>query len=231
MKIFKWMVAILLICEVQALALAETSYFVTEGTKNNSKIALTFDDGPGHYTTKILDILDQYNIKATFFMNGDQVKIRPKIAQEVLKRGHEIADHTYSHMNFYAYEKKQGLTKTQEKIDSEIELSRAEIKKVTGQEPVLCRMPYGYHRNWMDTTAKKFNITFVNWTFGEDWTKIPKEKMAKDYVDNVHAGAILLLHDGGKNRQKTVDILPQIIAQAKKKNLTFSTIGELLRAE
>src|SRR3989338_6449032 len=87
-----------------SLYAVEPGKFYTDGLKTKKTIALTFDDGPGTFTPMVLDILDQYKIKATFFMNGDQVQIRPQIAKEVIRRGHEVGDHTWSHMNFYAYE-------------------------------------------------------------------------------------------------------------------------------
>ena len=207
---------------------AEPGSFHADGNKHKQAVALTFDDGPGIYTRQILDILDQYHVKATFFMNGDQAAIRPQIAQEVLKRGHEIGDHTYSHVNFYAYEKKNGLEKTKEKIRDEIRKSKSIIEKTTGISLQICRMPNGYNRSWLGAVAKEFNYVLVNWTFGEDWTNVSEQKMSQDYIAHLRPGSILLMHDGGKNRKKTVDDLPKIIQAAKDKNLSFLTISEII---
>lgn len=206
----------------------QSGTFHADGDRSKNAIALSFDDGPGPNTQAVMQILDEYKIKATFFMNGDQVEMRPTLAKEVLQRGFEIGEHTYSHMNFYAYEKKYGTEKTKEKIRSEIQKSKDLIRKATGISPQLCRMPHGYQRPWLGEIAKDFGYALVNWTFGEDWLNIPEEKMASDYLKHVRSGNILLFHDGGKNREKTLKILPQVIREAKKKNLAFLTVSEIL---
>lgn len=211
-----------------SLHAAPPGTFQADGPKTKRAVSLTFDDGPGENTRKVMDILEKQGVKATFFMNGDQVAIRPAIAKEVLSRGHEIADHTYSHANFYAFEKKQGADKTRELARSEMKKSREAIEKATGFSPVLCRMPNGYHRPWLKDVAKEFNYALVNWTFGQDWLNVPEEKMAEGYVKALRPGSILLFHDGGRNRQKTLNILPKVIAEAQKKNLAIVPVGELL---
>ncbi len=207
----------------------EPGTFVSDGKRDRQQIALTFDDGPGEYTKQVLDVLDRYGVKATFFMNGDQVEMRPDIARDVQKRGHEIADHTYSHMNFYAYLKKHGLEATQSKIRSEIKKSKDVIEKTCGGTIKICRMPHGFHKPWMKDIAREFGYTLVNWSFGEDWLNIPEAKMGADYVKAVKPGAILLFHDGGRKRGKTVAVVPLVIEEAKRKNLQVVTVGELLR--
>lgn len=213
---------------LQFVALQPGSFFA-DGNKSKKAIALTFDDGPGEFTPKILEILDRYKIKATFFMNGDQVALRPQLAKEVLKRGHEIGEHTYSHINFYAFEKKSGLEKTKAKIREEIRKSKEMIQKTTGVSPILCRMPHGYHRSWLSEIAREFNYVLVNWTFGEDWQNLSEESMISHYIQHIQPGAILLLHDGGKNRQKTIAALPQIIERARQKNFSFLTVSEMIQ--
>ena len=161
-------------------------------------------------------------------MNGDQIDLRPQIAKEVLKRGHEIGDHTYSHINFYAYEKKFGLEKTKTKIREEIVKSRERIVKATGAAPILCRMPHGYNRSWIGGVAKEFGYCLVNWTFGEDWLPIPQEKMESDYIRYLRSGSILLFHDGGKNRKKTISILPVISKRAQDQGFSILKVSEII---
>lgn len=210
------------------LAAVEPGTFHADGVKSRKAIALTFDDGPGPFTMRVLDILDQHQVKATFFMNGDQAAIRPEIAKEVLKRGHEIGEHTWSHANFYAYEKKNGVEKTKEKAREEMKLSKRVIEKTLGISPRVCRMPNGFHRSWLKEIAKEFGYGLVNWTFGEDWLSLPEEKMRKDYIAQVRAGSILLFHDGGKDRSKTVNILPQIIQAAQSRGFALQTVSQIL---
>ena len=211
----------------------EPGQFYTDGPQSKNALALTFDDGPGLFTPQILELLDRQKVKATFFMNGDQVQIRPQIAKDVSARGHEIGDHTWSHVNFYAYEKKYGKGKTEIKIREEIQKSKGIIEKTCGTKIALLRMPNGFNprpnRPWMKEIAKDFGVALVNWTFGEDWQKIPEEKMADDYLKWVKPGAILLFHDGGRGRGKTVRIVSKVIEKARAKGLEFVTAGELLR--
>ncbi len=223
-----WLTVLVCLAALRLDAAAQPGTFHADGDKSKKAIALSFDDGPGLFTMKILEILDQYKVKATFFMNGDQVEIRPQIAKEVQKRGHEIADHTYSHLNFYAYEKKNGPEKTKDKARDEIAKSKKMIEKHLGLAPTICRMPNGYHRPWLKDIAREFGYGLVNWTFGEDWLNVPGAKMTEDYVKQVRAGSILLFHDGGKDRSKTVQALPAVIQEAQKKGLAFLTVSEIL---
>ena len=74
---------------------------ITVGSGRNKLIALTFDDGPGLNTEEILKILDDKQVKATFFMLGNSIEKRPDLVKEVYSKGHEIANHTYNHINFF----------------------------------------------------------------------------------------------------------------------------------
>jgi peptidoglycan-N-acetylglucosamine deacetylase len=220
--------AVLVLISMPLSAALSPGEFYSDGPKTQKAIALTFDDGPGLYTQKVLDLLKKYNVKATFFMNGDQVLIRPALAVAVRDGGHEIGDHTWSHMNFFAYEKKQGTPAARTKITEEIKRSLAEIKKVTGVESKILRMPHGYHRPWMKEVALDQKVALVNWTFGQDWLNIGAEKMAADYEKYVRPGAILLFHDGGKNREKTLIAAERVIQKAQKEGYQILPVGQLL---
>ncbi len=206
----------------------EAGKFYTDGPKSKKAIALTFDDGPGTFTPQVLEILDKYKVKATFFMNGDQVQLRPQIAKDVAARGHEVGDHTWSHINFYAYEKKNGTEKTKAKVREEIRLSKDLLEKTWGNPVTILRMPNGFHRPWMKEIAKDFGVSLVNWTFGEDWLKMTEEKMEKEYLAQVRPGAIFLFHDGGRGREKTINILPKLIEKARRQGLAIATVSEIL---
>ena len=152
----------------------------------------------------------------------------PEIAKEVLKRGHEIGDHTWSDLNFYAYEKKHGAAAAKTKARDEMKRSKDMIQKTLGLAPAVCRMPNGYHRPWLKDVAKDFGYALVNWTFGEDWLSLSESQTRSDYLAHVKPGAILLFHDGGKNRAKTAAILPAIIESAQSKSLAFQKATEIL---
>lgn len=220
--------ALLLIFSAPLWAAVVPGSFQADGPKTKKAIALTFDDGPGLFTGQVLDVLDHYKVKATFFMNGDQVQIRPQTARDVAKRGHEVGDHTWSHRNFYPFEKKNGTEKTREAVREEIRKSKRLIEETLKGSLKLCRMPHGYHRPWIKEVAKEYGYALVNWTFGEDWLNIPEEKMTEEYLAKVRPGAILLFHDGGKGREKTVKIVPKVIEKARARGLKIVTVSELL---
>ena len=197
--------------------------FYTQGSALKKQMAITFDDGPGPHTKEVLEMLKANGVKATFFMEGQLVKIRPNIAQMVIANGHEVGSHLYDHPNFY---KMKGV-ENKPKLDKQILLSENAFLKI-GYKPSLVRMPYGFENTWVKELLKEKGYSLVNWTFGCDWVKIEKSKLAQAYVKNVKAGAILLFHDGGNNRERTIYAVEMVIAEAKKKNLELVTISQLL---
>lgn len=204
---------------------ADSAVFYSDGPKDKNEVALTFDDGPGLYTEKILDILKRYNIKATFFMEGSQVEFRQAIARKVLTAGHEIGSHLYSHPDFYHYKKPDA----KDLFIREIDKSEKILEKVTGKRPKLMRMPNGYVRApWVKEIAKEKNYILVNWTFGCDWKKMTSKQLADIYIKNICPGCIFLMHDGGKNRQSTAEALPLLIEELQKKGYKIVTVSELL---
>lgn len=199
--------------------------FYASGPKSKKAVALTFDDGPGPYTEKILAILKEANVKATFFMDGSQVEIRPKIAAVVLADGHEIGNHLYSHADLYHYKKGD----PRELLVKELLKTDGIIAKAINVHSQLLRIPHGFSRQWARDAAKENHYTIINWTFGCDWNKMTSEKLAEAYIKNIHPGAIFLMHDGGKNRQTTAEALPKLIAALKQQGYTIEPVGELLK--
>jgi len=207
------------------LRLPPPGAFFVEGSSLSNRMALSFDDGPGPRTEEILTILDQYKARATFFMLGEQVEERPEIAQEVKRRGHEVANHTYGHFNFYRVNKS---TTEVKRLTNEIVTSQNVIKKYTGVEPRLLRMPYGYMQDWVKEIAQEQGYVLVNWTAGYDWKKWEVDEMYEGYLNFIRPGAILLFHDGGRKRQKTIDLIQRLLPKIKEKGLEIVTVGELL---
>lgn len=199
--------------------------FYAEVKTREKVIALSFDDGPGKYTEEILEVLKSAGIKATFFVEGSQIQPHAAALKRAFSEGHEIANHTYSHINFYAYAKKD----YREVLIEEIEKTEHLIVKNTGAKPNLLRMPHGYIKRWVKEVAKEKGYVVVNWSFGCDWTNKSVAEMAELYKRNIKPGAILLFHDGGKNRKKTIEVLKEVIVAAKEKGYRMVPIGELLK--
>jgi len=193
--------------------------------KNAKVIALTFDDGPWtKTTTQILDILQQNNIKATFFVVGKMVQEHPELVQRIVVDGHAIANHTWSHH----YHRFNRATAAQE-IDRTTDI----IYKTTGVKTNLFRPPGGFLNNGLATYAKEKDYAVMMWSVVSADTD-PRAKY-QAFVNNVLKGAkpggIVLMHDGGGDRRRTVQALPKIISGLRDKGYTFVTIPELLNMQ
>jgi peptidoglycan-N-acetylglucosamine deacetylase len=188
------------------------------------EVALTFDDGPSEtYTRQILKILKENNIRGTFFFVGKNVAAYPQIVKEVYYSGSVIGNHTYSHSHLNRL--------NGDDIEQEITKNSALIKKTIGVSPLLFRPPYGACSNGSVRVAKNLNLKTIMWTAMVDDYHVDRtsaEKIASEILALVHPGAVIGLHDGGGNREKTVKALQIIITSLQKKGYEFVTIPELL---
>lgn len=191
-------------------------------------IALTFDDGPNEpYTSQVLDILDRYNVKATFFLIGKNVEYYPEVAKRILASGHVIGNHSYIHdANHALY------------LNPSTDIRRAQqsILRVTGVEPHLYRPPHGKKTPWELRNVKGENLVEVTWSISANEAGIKSpETLAKAITDRERHGRIILLHDGygtehgTKNADKslTVEALPLIIEKLQQDGYRFVTVPQL----
>ena len=219
----KKIVFILLLSIATTFLYAEQTFF-TRGSLDIKEVALSFDDGPGSNSKDILKILDKKDIKATFFLLGTSVAKRPKLVKEIYIKGHELANHTYTHINFYKYNEED----KEEKIKDELLLCQDLIKDITGFRTKLVRFPNGYSKEDALDIAKESNYKVVNWTFGIDWDKdLTQEEMLELYFENTKSGTIFLMHDLQKNTKLT-KMLPLLIDKLKNKGYKFVTVGEII---
>ena len=203
--------------------------FFASGPTDQKRFALSFDDGPGPYTERFLDLLDKYKVKATFFMSGDQVRRRKETAKKVADVGHEVANHTMFHVNYRLRLKKlKDEVKVKEELVQDILDTGFLIDKTTGVQPKILRMPHGIDRPWINEAARETGFVLVNWTYGADWTKKPLEELTRSYQKAVRPGAILLFHDGGGRREKSLALVEAVLKEAKKRGFEVVTVGELI---
>lgn len=200
------------------------------GNSNSHGVALTFDDGPNEpYTLQILDVLDKYNIKATFFMIGKNVEKFPKTARKVAEAGHVIGNHTYSH--------RAPLLNTPLRAAKEIKKAEEAIKEATSTSLYLFRPPYGATNRWVLRQAERLGYVISQWSVNAgDWRGADPRKIKKKVISEVEEGAIILMHDGrnlaaGHDRTSTVTALPEIIVSLKDKGYNFVTVPQLLELE
>ncbi len=197
------------------------SCYVLSGNKNSKMVALTFDDGPNvKYTPGLLSILKEKNVKATFFLLGEQVKLYPSQAKAIADEGHEIGNHSYSHVNFQKSSK--------EIIEKEIKDTQDITEQTTGKKPVILRPPYGNGNQASVEIAKKYGINnFIFWTVDtNDWKSgTTKDSIVNKTIRETKGGGIILLHD---RFTKSVDSVREIIDKLKEQGYSFVTISELL---
>ncbi|TAG64842.1 MAG: polysaccharide deacetylase family protein [Oscillatoriales cyanobacterium] len=197
---------------------------VYQASISDSKvIALTFDDGPTAETLKILKILQKHNAVATFFCLGANLREYPEIAKQVVKAGNAIGNHTWHH--FY-----HNVT---EKIASdEIDNTGVHIYRSTGAKSLLFRPPGGRLNNGFADYAKKKNYVVVMWSIDpKDFSQPPAAAIARTVLSQATSGAIVLLHDGGGDRQQTVEAVSAIIPKLKQQGYRFVTVPQLLEMQ
>ncbi|MEG4394004.1 polysaccharide deacetylase family protein [Microcoleus sp. BROC3] len=186
-------------------------------------IALTFDDGPWpKTTTQILDILKENNIKATFFWVGRYLQSYPEIGKQVAAAGHAIGNHTWNHE--YLKYNEYGAAR-------EIDRTSSLIEELTGVQTSIFRPPGGILNNGLVAYAQKRNYAVVMWSADSfDWRTLT-ESLMDNVMRQANSGGIVLMHDGGGNRSRTVKALPDIIARLRKEGYIFVTVPELLQMQ
>jgi peptidoglycan-N-acetylglucosamine deacetylase len=187
-------------------------------------IALTFDDGPWPETTRqVLDILKSNNIKGTFFVVGQNLKNYPELGKEIVGEGHVIANHTWHHWYHFF---------NQQAAAFEIERTTDLIYQVTGVKTNLFRPPGGVMHNGLVAYARGEKYAVVMWSSDStDYKLPPVPKLVNNVMKDSKPGGIVLMHDGGGNRSRTVQALPEIISNFRKQGYRFVTIPELLELE
>lgn len=187
-------------------------------------VALTFDDGPSQYTGQYLRILKDKGVKATFFCLGNEVDANPDGAKAIVDAGCQICSHSYDHPDLR--------TSDAQTVLDQLTSSFSSIEGATGVKTTAFRPPYGSftQRTWLSTQGAA--TVAVRWDIDtEDWKQPGADQIVSNACSDVHSGSIILMHDGGGNRDQDVEALPQIIDTLKSQGYTFVTISELLASD
>ena len=187
-------------------------------------IALTFDDGPHPiYTEKIMNLLNEYEAKATFFVTGSQVEKLPEVVQQLTESGHEIGNHTYHHFS------EQKMTK--QVLRSEIKQTEKKIFEVTGVYPRLFRPVGGYYDDVIIDTAAELNYQVIMWSWHQDsfdWANPGVGKIIQNVLPRSQAGDIILFHDAGGKESQTIQALEVIIPALIEQGYELVTVSDLI---
>lgn len=204
------------------------SHFIERGVLPMAKIqqklvSLTFDDGPSQYTNQILDILDGYNIKATFFAVGEAASKYPEIMRRIKKENHVIGNHTWNHPSIVDISSSE--------LSDQIVKTNEVIKEILNEETALFRAPYGNIDSASFRTIRNAGLTSVLWNVDSlDWSMKESSLIEKRIKKYTVSDSIILLHDGdgygSGPRDVTVQALPQIIDYLTQEGYSFVTIPE-----
>lgn len=183
-------------------------------------VAFTFDDGPHPtYTPKILDILNKYNAKATFFVLGSRVNSSPAIVARMVNEGHEVGVHTWNHPS---------LTKVpMATVRSEMERTISAIQKASNYTPRTMRPPYGaINANLVDFFAHQYGMSTIMWSIDtNDWRKPGVQAVVNEAVNKARPGSIILIHDIHASSYQAVEgIVSGLIARGFK----LVTVSQLM---
>ncbi len=198
---------------------------IRNSTDNESKrVAITFDDGPDkHFTPQILDILKEYDTKATFFVLGSNAKKHQNVLKRIDEEGHVVANHSWSHKNFTKISRNT--------IIKELHRTDELIQEVIGKSYSLFRLPYGaFNQRALKTVAEQ-GFHNIYWSIDpRDWSGNSPKKILDNIRANIEPGAIILLHSFGsaKSIPNTIKALPQIIEFLQEQGYEMVTIPDLL---
>jgi len=198
-----------------------------QGPNGKKLVALTFDDGPYHpYTQKLLAVLEEKQVKVTFFMVGNNASKNPEVVTLVTSKGHEVALHAEEHKDF--------LKLSGQELVGNIFRGKKLLEELTGKSVKYLRPPHGF-RDWaVMEAASDAGLKVVNWSvIPRDWTNPGAQEIANRVCKNVTPGAIVLLHDGDApaqtaSREQTVEATALIIDELRKQGYNFVTVSQLL---
>lgn len=181
-------------------------------------IYLTFDDGPTvKYTKRILDLLDEYDAKATFFQVGENATAHPDLTRSVIERGHALGSHTWNHRDLRKLNR--------DRLNRQISRTSAALQGITGR-PITCiRPPFGAVNARVRSTIRDRELAMKLWDIDpRDWKRPGSAAIARRVVSKAHPGAVSLMHDGGGNRSQSVRALKRILRSLSKQRYDFKTL-------
>jgi len=191
-------------------------------------VAITIDDGPDpQVTPRVLALLEERRVAATFFCIGERVRAHSELAREIVRRGHAMENHTQRHVHYFSLMGPRGLT-------LEIERAQDTIGIVAGQRPVFFRAPAGFRNPFLDPVLTRLGLRLATWTRrGFDTVSARPEAVLGKLTSGLAGGDILLLHDGNAARTRAgspvvLEVLPRLLDALAGVDLTPVTLRSAL---
>ncbi len=195
-------------------------------THNADAIAMTIDDGPDPVVTpQVLDLLDAFGVRATFFCIGAKAQRYPELAREIVARGHALENHSQVHVHTFSVTFPGALTR-------EIDAAQRTLETLSGERPMFFRAPAGLRNLFLEPVLRRLDLRLAAWTRrGYDTRERNPHVVAQRLLDGLAPRDILLLHDG--NAALTVEgkpvilaVLPRVIDAARQRHLRFVTLRD-----
>lgn len=194
---------------------------ITSHVETNDKVvALTFDDGPTKNTDAILSLLDDYQMKATFFLIGKDIEGQPEEARKIAEAGHQIGNHTYSH--------KRMVLKSPAFIKHEIEKTDNLIADIGYTESIVVRPPYGKKLIGFPYYLNKHKRETITWNLEPDTFFTQADEKVRYVKENIQPGSIILMHPMYDSTGNELMAIEKILQTLMDEGYTFVTINELL---
>jgi peptidoglycan/xylan/chitin deacetylase (PgdA/CDA1 family) len=193
-----------------------------------NEIALTIDDGPDPVVTpQVLDLLDRYATRVTFFCIGEQAERHPDLCREIVRRGHAVENHSQQHSHYFSLLGPRGLT-------HELQAAQDTLTRISGQRPLFFRAPAGLRNLFLDPVLARLGLRLASWSARGFDTRISDPGRVKSrLIRGLRAGAILLLHDGhaahtAAGTPVILEVLPAVLESAAAAGLRPVTLREAL---
>jgi peptidoglycan-N-acetylglucosamine deacetylase len=193
-----------------------------------NEIALTIDDGPDPVVTpQVLDMLDQYAVRATFFCIGENAERYPDLCREIVRRGHAVENHSQHHRHHFSLMGPRGFAR-------ELQAAQDTLSTITGQRPLFFRAPAGLRNPFLDPVLTRLGLTLASWSVRGFDTRIgDASRVEYKLLRGLRAGAILLLHDGNAactacGIPVILEVLPTVLESAAASQLRPVTLRQAL---
>src|SRR5712664_3205888 len=175
------------------------------------EISLTFDDGPDpEVTPQVLELLDRYQAKASFFCIGEKAAARPELVKEIARRGHSVENHSYHHHHAFAF---FGISRLRREVDA----AQATVALITGRSPAFFRAPAGFRSPLLDPVLASRGLRYVSWTRrGFDAVNGNSTRILRGLTRGLAAGDVLLMHD---RVPVVLSVLPALLEQVSAQGL------------
>jgi len=183
------------------------------------KAALTFDAAWGNEdTSTLIEILERYQVKATFFVIGQWAEKYPESVKELHEAGHDIMTHSYRHDHYTQL--------TSEQMIQDVEHSSRVIRELTGIQPVLFRAPYGDYNSKVVDSMKNAGYYTIQWDVDSlDWKDLSASEITQRVLEKVTSGSIILFHNAAKH---TPEALPGIIESLQTDGYTLCKVADMI---